>query len=45
MSYPPRDWNEAKEMYGIIIELAAQWADQFTWIVFTCVISKFSFFK
>lgn len=24
MSYPPRDWNEAKEMYGIIIELAAQ---------------------
>ena len=24
MSYPLRDWNEAKEMYGIIIELAAQ---------------------
>ena len=45
MSYPPRDWNEAKGMYGSIIESAAQWADQFTWIVFTCVIFKFRFFK
>ena len=24
MSYPPRDWNEAKGMYGSIIESAAQ---------------------
>ena len=30
MSYPPRDWNEAKGMCGSIIESAAQRADRLT---------------
>ena len=45
MSYPPEGWNEAKGMYGRIIKSAVQWADQFTWTVFRCVIFKFSFFQ
>ena len=43
MSYPPRDWNDAKIMYGSITESIAQWPDKFTLAVFRCIIFKFDF--